>query len=180
LESLPNLHPVVVHFPIALLPAALVFDVACLVMRRSVWLDRAALSLYGLGVLGAGAAIWAGKLAANQVGAASAEVERLMNDHSDWAFLTLIVFIGITLLRFEVAWRDRQEPALRLSRIRLIALVLAIGGQWVLAETADRGARLVYKHGVAVAPQESRLIEGLPGAPMAWLVTNNIQQGGVR
>jgi uncharacterized membrane protein len=143
---------VLVHFPIAWLVAALIFDLACIVMRRSVWLDRAGVSLYALAILAAGAAIWAGRLAADQIGAVSADVERLVGEHGDWAFLTLLVVIVITLLRVEVAWRDRKQPALRLTRMRLLALLLAFGGQWVLAETADRGAQLVYRHGVAVAP----------------------------
>ena len=131
-------------------------------MRRSVWLDRVAVSLYGLAVLAAGAAIWAGKHAANQLGPVSADVQRLLGEHSDWAFLTLLVAIGITILRFDVAWRDRKEPLLRLTRGRLLALVLALGGQWVLAETADRGAGLVYRHGVAVGREECRLMEEVP------------------
>ena len=110
-------------------------------MRRSVWLDRAAVSLYGLAVLGAGAAIWAGKAAANQLGPVPPDVERLLGEHSDWAFLTLLVVGGITALRFDIAWGDRKEPVLRLTRARLLALVLALAGQWVMAETADRGAR---------------------------------------
>ena len=149
---MPNLHPVLVHFPIAWLVAALVFDLACVVMRRSVWLDRAAVSLYVLTVLAAGAAIWAGRLAADQIGAVSADVERLVVEHGDWAFLTLLFAVGVTVFRLEIAWRDRKETILRLTRARFLALLLALTGQWVLAETADRGAQLVYRHGVAVAP----------------------------
>ncbi len=162
MESLPDLHPVLVHFPIALLPTAFLFDLACFALHRWVWLDRAAVSLYGLGVLGAGAAIWAGQHAAARVGPVSSAIERLIADHSDWAFFTVIVFVGITLLRFEVAWRDRQQPSLRRGRLRLMALVLAIGGQWVLLQTADRGAGLVYRHGVAVGREECRLMEEVP------------------
>jgi len=149
---LPNLHPVLVHFPIAWLVAALVFDLACVVMRRSVWLDRAAVSLYALAVLAAGVAIWAGRLAADQIGAVSVDVERLVGEHGDWAFLTLLFAVGVTVFRLEIAWRDRKETILRLTRARFLALLLALAGQWVLAETADRGAQLVYRHGVAVAP----------------------------
>ena len=150
MESVPNLHPLLVHYPIALFLAALVFDVSCLMLRRLVWLDRAAVALYGLGILGAGAAVVAGKLAAVQVEGVSTEVEQLIANHGDWAFATIVAFIGIAILRVEVAWRDRQKLVLSLSRLRLLAFVLALGGQWLLFETADRGAGLVYRHGVAV------------------------------
>ena len=149
---MPNLHAALVHFPIAWLVAALLFDVACVVRRRWLWLDRAAVSLYALAVVATGAAIWAGQRAAAQVGVVSADVARLIGEHGDWAFLTLLFAVGVTLLRFEVASRDSRESMLRLSRARLLALLLALGGQWVLLETALRGGRLVFQHGVAVSP----------------------------
>ncbi|MGH9460885.1 MAG: DUF2231 domain-containing protein [Vicinamibacteria bacterium] len=151
LTSLPNLHPVLVHFPIAWLPAALLFDLACVLLRRPVWMDRAAVTLYALAVVAASAAIWAGQRAAAELGAVSADVERLVGEHGDWAFLTLLVAIGVTLLRFEVAWRDRGEAVLRLTRTRLLALLLAVGCQWALMETAIRGGRLVYQHGLGIS-----------------------------
>jgi hypothetical protein len=115
-------------------------------------MDRAAVTLYASAVVATAAAIWAGQRAAGELGAVSADVERLVGEHSDWAFFTLVLAIGVTLLRFEVAWTDRRESTLRLTRTRLLALVLALGSQWVLTETALRGGRLVYQHGVAVSP----------------------------
>jgi hypothetical protein len=115
-------------------------------------MDRAAVTLYALAVLATAAAIWAGQRAAAEIGVVSADVEQLVGEHSDWAFLTLVLAIGITLLRFEVAWNDRRESTLRLTRTRLLALTLAVGSQWVLMETALRGGRLVYQHGLAVLP----------------------------
>ncbi|HUG44872.1 MAG TPA: DUF2231 domain-containing protein [Acidobacteriota bacterium] len=44
MEHLPNLHPLVVNFPLALLPLALAFDLFSLLLRRHLWLDRAAAS----------------------------------------------------------------------------------------------------------------------------------------
>ena len=150
MKSLPNPHPVLVHFPIALLVTALLFDVACLALRRSVWLDRAAVSLYGLGVLGAGSSRLGGEACRRPGGAGPFGGRATDREPRDWAFATIVAFIGIAMLRFEVAWRDRQQPILSRSRLRFIALALAVSGQWLLFETADRGARLVYRHGVAV------------------------------
>lgn len=151
ITSLPNLHPALVHFPIALLLTAIGFDLACLLMRRQVWLDLAAAALYTLGALGAGAAYLAGRQAADSVGRVSPAAEVLMTQHSDWAFYTLLAFAGIATLRIGIAWWGRSQTVIRVHRLRLLVLLAAVGGQWLLFETADRGGALVYRHGVAVA-----------------------------
>ena len=62
--GVPSLHPIVVHFPIAFVAVAPFLDLACLVFRSRVWLDRAASALYLAGTLGAGAAYLSGERAA--------------------------------------------------------------------------------------------------------------------
>jgi uncharacterized membrane protein len=144
------MHPYVVHFPIALFVTAVALDVVCLVRRQATWLDRAAVNLHVLSVLGAGVAIWTGNLAAGDVSTVGPEVEALIGEHSDWAFFTLIGFVGVVLLRFESFWRDRAEPEISLRKIRLVAFIVEIGVVWLLVETARRGGALVYQYGVGV------------------------------
>ena len=145
------MHPSVVHFPIALFLTAVLLDVACMLRRRATWLDRAAVTLHGLSVLGAGLAIWTGKLAAGEVGNVPPEVETSIGEHSDRAFFALIGFIGVFLLRFESFWRDRAESKVSLPPIRLVALFVEIAVVWLLVETAHRGGLLVYQYGVGVS-----------------------------
>ena len=144
------MHPYVVHFPIALFVTAVLLDIACLLRRRATWLDRAAVTLHVLAVLGAGLAIWTGKMAASELGTVQPEVAVLIGEHSDRAFFTLIGFIGVLLLRFESFWRDRAESEISLEQIRVIALAVEIGVVWLLVETARRGGMLVYEYGVGV------------------------------
>ena len=58
--SYPSLHVMVIHFPIALICLAPLFDLGCLILRDQVWLDRVASLLYVTGTLGAGAAYLSG------------------------------------------------------------------------------------------------------------------------
>ena len=54
--ALPNLHPAVVHFPIALVAVALLFDAVLFARRRWVSLDASGAFLSVLAASGAGAA----------------------------------------------------------------------------------------------------------------------------
>jgi uncharacterized membrane protein len=148
--ALPNLHPAVVHFPIALLTVAIAFDVACLVLRRE-WLDRSAAALYALGALGAWAAYLAGDEAAEGLGNVPAAVGRLIDEHEEWALRTLITFAIVAAARLLITWRERRQQQIGLIPARAAIVVAALGGLWMLVQTAERGGALVYRNGVAVS-----------------------------
>lgn len=156
--ALPNLHPAVVHFPIALLVAAIGFDGACLLLRRQAWLDRCAASLYALGALGAWAAFLAGGAAEEGLTGLSAEVGELVEQHEEWALRAVIAFALVGIARLAIAWRARHEGETRALALRVPVLLAALVGLWLLYETAERGGALVYQHAVAV---------GAPGKPAA-------------
>ena len=148
--ALPNLHPALVHFPIALLSAAVLFDAACLALRRQVWLDRAAAALYGLGALGAWAAFLAGGSAEEGLRDVAPPVEALIEQHEEWAERTLWSVAILALARVAFAWWQRREPEVRRLGARMGILALAGVAMWLMMQTADFGGALVYRHGVAV------------------------------
>jgi uncharacterized membrane protein len=150
-SSLPNVHPFLVHFPIALFTMALFLDLALVLRFRYFWIDRAALLGLGVSALSSFATAWSGKLAADSLtpsldGATAAAVA----SHGDWAFATVVLFFVVALLRIEAAWRDRDSSSPRLNRARLLALPLALVAEGCLLATAGRGGELVYRHGVGV------------------------------
>lgn len=151
LTALPNLHPALVHFPIALFMVAVLFDLAGVLFRRQVWLDKTALSLYVVGWLGALATYFAGRQAADSVGMVAPEAQLVMGAHSDWALYTLLFFLVITALRLFISLRQADASELQNVPMRLVALILAGVGVGMLARTADLGGALVYQYGVAVA-----------------------------
>ncbi|MCB1057904.1 MAG: hypothetical protein KDD11_20575 [Acidobacteria bacterium] len=151
--SLPNLHPAVVHFPIALAPVALLFDLMALAQRsrRSEWI-RAANAVWVLAALGALVAFWAGGEAEDSLttGLSAAAHARIEN-HSEWASATLWAFGSIAVLRLILSrWFEKSTWKL------VIVAALGLVGVGLVAYTADLGGDLVYRHGIAVErPTES-------------------------
>jgi uncharacterized membrane protein len=150
--GLPNLHPALVHFPLALLPVAVALDLATLLLRRPTWLDRAAPVLYAMGALGAGAAFLAGEEAEEGLRGLQPAVASLIDEHSDWATRTLWIFVVVAVLRIGIFWYERRSSRGGPRALRYVVLLAAGAGLWLLAETADHGGALVYRHGVAVQP----------------------------
>lgn len=160
--SLPNLHPALVHFPIALFPLALAFDLATVIARRRS-LDRVTAVLYALAALTAWLTVWSGERAAAGLTGLPAAVEPLIEDHEEWAERFLWVAAAVALARVVLAWREAsprrdslpgrfgpRRERLGLLPARAAVLIVALGGIALLWGTADRGGSLVYRSGVAV------------------------------
>src|SRR5580765_8238100 len=94
----PNVHPLVVHFPIALLLTAAGFDLAGWAFRCNRSLRFVATVLYVLGSPTIVAAYFTGRAAAETIwlpGMAHAAVK----EHWDWAFRSVWFFGVLTMLR---------------------------------------------------------------------------------
>ncbi len=142
--SLPNLHPAMVHFPIALLLVALLIDIASLILSRE-WLHKTAILIYLLGAAAAGLTFWSGRSAAESV-ELSAGVEAVLSRHEDFATFTLWFFGIYAVIRFLIQFAAYKRWA------HAVIIVMSIAGQALLIQTADLGGTLVYRHAVAVTP----------------------------
>jgi uncharacterized membrane protein len=165
--SLPNLHPALVHFPLALLPIAVLLDLLSLLLRRRRWPDRAAAALYALGAIGAAAAYLSGDEAEDGLGRLPPPSLLLVADHADWAWRTLWIFAALASARIVLAWRARRDGAARVRVLRACLLAVAAGGLWSLVGTAERGGALVYRHGIAVARPQEPVKPAAPGGGSA-------------
>ncbi|MCJ7755186.1 MAG: hypothetical protein MUP13_11540 [Thermoanaerobaculales bacterium] len=155
--SFPSLHVMVVHFPIAFIAFAPLLDIACLVFRDRVWLDRAAAAMYLVGTLGAGAAYLLGEEAAEAVQSMTPATESVLADHEAQAVITLVVLAAATLIRLIVTWLGRDDRRIKIGIFRLLALPAVLAALAMLALTADLGGRLVYHYGVGVNVESSNV-----------------------
>ncbi|MEW5877109.1 MAG: DUF2231 domain-containing protein [Acidobacteriota bacterium] len=153
LTSLPNLHPALVHFPIALLLTALGFEIACLVpSRHRVWLDRVTALLYALGTLAAAATYLSGRDAEDSLSDVPTAAQPIIAAHADWALRTLLFFVLLAVVRVVATWLQARAGKPLLVSARLGFVAAGMVGAWLLFQTADRGGALVFRHGVAVRP----------------------------
>ena len=148
---LANPHPAVIHFPIALLLAALLFDAGCVVFRRFLWLDRSATALTTLGTIALGAAYLSGERAAEAAAPVIGIAQGVLADHEDLALLSLGAWSAALALRLFVTWIGRHDLEVQLGIFRLAALVLSFAAATMLVLTAYHGGQLVFDHGIGVS-----------------------------
>lgn len=144
--SLPNWHPAFVHFPIALVPLALFFDIGGLLVRKAEWLERAATAVWVLAGIAGFLAYETGESAADGLVGVPASVEPLIGNHSDWGHWAFYGMAGYALVRLLVAVKDRDREKVWLRWALLVPAAALFG---MVAYTADLGGQLVYGHGVA-------------------------------
>lgn len=143
----PNVHPLIVHFPIGLLLAAAGLDAAAWVLRCNRPLRFVATVLYVSGTISLIGAYFTGRAASEAVwlpGMAHAAIKV----HWDWAQRAVAFYSALTVIRLVLLTWQRSVP-----KPATVGVLAAAGlvGIVLIVETADRGARLVYKHGVGVA-----------------------------
>ena len=148
----PNVHPMIVHFPIVLVMLAALADLVYVVRPRLRGAGALAPSLYVLGALSSVSAYVTGRLAAGTV-FIPGMAHGLVDEHGQWALATMISFVVLATLR----------PVGRLVGLadtrttRLVFLVLGLAVLVLVQQTAERGARLVYEQGVGVVTGPSSM-----------------------
>ncbi|MBI4436276.1 MAG: DUF2231 domain-containing protein [Candidatus Omnitrophica bacterium] len=134
-----SVHPLIVHFPIALLIASLLFECLAWVFRIEAWRLTARWCLVA-GALGAAASVWSG-LRAEAVAKHSFEIHQVMNLHKK-----LGISVLATSSALSVWWLVSLKWKIPFQRI--VYLILLAGVVSVLGFGAYLGGRLVYEFDV--------------------------------
>jgi len=144
-EWAPNIHPFFVHFPIAILFVAVLLDITGFILRQKPFWRQSAVLMYVFGGVAVVFTYLAGLQAADSV-FLSAEANAVLTEHADLGLWTLWFFGIYAILRPIV-----DVTALgKKTAVAIAMLVIPAGGLFLIYETAEHGAELVFRYGAGV------------------------------
>lgn len=150
---LHELHPAVVHVPLALLPTAAVADLIAVTTGDRAW-AKVARRVWVAGTLGGVFAGVAGLAASQEVRMDSPRARDMTFLHGVGNAVILMGAMGVT------AWRLKREPTVLSTVLGLAACGLAV-------YTASLGGKMVYELGVGINPMPEDSPQGtLKGPPL--------------
>ncbi len=141
---LRTLHPMIVHFPIALFYTTALFEVLYLIYRKE-WLRSAGVLLLTLSIASGVAAGIAGWISEHYLPANLPLKDlQLINTHKNFAELSVFVY-GLAWLQRVFSGKRGPRGAMGMIYILLLLLGLAL-----ISYTGYLGGGLVYGHGIGV------------------------------
>ena len=181
-EWAPNVHPLIVHFPIALLATAALADLVALLIRSRAGVRIGAVTLYVLGALSALAAYLTGRAAADGLDLPASVIPHV-TDHADWAEITVWFFGIYAIIRLAMLWFDlKGRRWAQMVWVHGLLFLIGIGGYYLVAETGTHGARLVFAHGAGVQPVMEHLAaepdDAAPAVPPGEVARVEVQADG--
>lgn len=152
-KELINIHPLFVHFPIALLLSAIAFYLLGILFRRESLLGTGKWTLFA-GTLSAVITVWTGLQAAGTV-AHGGDTHQIMMAHQYLGFAVL----GISIILSAWVLFTKADLPQKGKKIFFIALVL-LG--FVIIQQSDLGGRMVFLNGVGVGKKSMMAEESHP------------------
>jgi len=157
LREVYNVHPAFVHFPVALLPSALLLYVLGVLLKRPA-LNAAGRACLYLATAGAAAAVTTGLLAEDSF-PHNETIHHMMETHESLAITVLAMACALSVWSFL-----QQDHRPRAAWAFLAFLGLA---NLVVLQAADLGGRMVFVEGAAVKPAVSAIVGDEPKGPKA-------------
>jgi uncharacterized membrane protein len=136
-QHLQNIHPIVVHFPIAFLVGAALFYFLGWIFQNQT-LSTTGLLLLILGTISAAAAVGTGLYAEDGVMVSRSVREHLLETHEKFMLVTLGLSVVLAI------WASIARPFPKKSRLLFLLIFLVLLG--IMSVGADYGARMVYDY----------------------------------
>ena len=142
MEFLAELHPKVVHFPIALFFSFALFELLGTILKKD-YFHKGAHLLLLLGVIGAVFAVITGKQAGGANPNWTDASVALIKEHSSFASITMWYFVGVLVVKTFLVVKKKMNQT-----FNYIILALALIGCFFVFETSEHGGQLVKKFGI--------------------------------
>ncbi|HYW35316.1 MAG TPA: DUF2231 domain-containing protein [Balneolaceae bacterium] len=159
----PNVHPLLVHFPIALFFFAVGMDFLSFFLPESWWSERATLITYVLGAISVVVVFFTGQMAAGTLHNISNVAKHAVEEHAEWATWTLWFFVIYTLVRLIMSFMKSIQGL----KLHIVMFLISLVGLWLLTETGDHGGKLVYKYGLNTGHQPKASTTAMKTSPSA-------------
>jgi uncharacterized membrane protein len=148
--DLPRWHAAVNDFPVALLIAAVLFDLAGWLLKRESLLWAGIWTLWG-GVIGGWAAVILGLMAEEKIDHGEA-IHEIMEAHQTWGIVTMCVFTAV------LAWKLLRRFQVSGAEDKVLKIVMVLGLA-ILVRVGQLGGKLVFEHaaGMPTTMMESEI-----------------------
>jgi len=134
-----HFHPMIVHFPIALITIGFIADVSSLFFRSEKCLSNTGFYLMVAGALAAIAAWSTGQLFTNEPG--TGEIVKVFEKHETSALITMLIIVLGASLRIYLVLGKKEE-----SRLKWLVFVLYLFAFCAVTYTGFMGGTMVYNY----------------------------------
>jgi uncharacterized membrane protein len=134
-----DFHPMIVHFPIALIMVGFLADVVFLFFRSEKCLSKTGFYLMILGALAAIAAWATGQLFTNKPG--QGEILNVFEKHETGALITMILIVIGVALRIYLVIRKQED-----TNLKWVVFILYLLAFCSVSFTGFMGGTMVYKY----------------------------------
>ncbi len=138
-----HIHPMIVHFPIALLIIGFLSDIIGLFFKKD-FFSRTGFYLLILGTLGVAAAYVTGNLAGDGI-AEAGTLKQALETHEDAAALSLWLMVIAAVVRIGLVMLKKYSGI-----FKWLAFILFFAGVLSIARTGYYGGELVFKHAAGI------------------------------
>ncbi len=138
-------HPQVVHFPVALLLTAVLFDLLSYFWQKD-FFRKVSLVLLGLGVVSAFVAVQTGKNAEEAVEHLP-EIKVLLHNHEEAGEMVLYLFGLAFLVQIGTMFIHKAKKI-----IYILSTLIMLAGAYQIYKAGNFGGTLVYERGAGVKP----------------------------
>ena len=148
-------HPQVIHFPIALLLTAVLFDLISYLWQKE-FFKKASLVLLGLGVLAAFVAVQTGQNAEEAVEHLP-DIKALLHNHEEAAEMVLYLFSVAFVLQIGAFFVVKAKKI-----IYLLSTLIMLAGVVKIYQAGHFGGQMVFERGAGVKPYMESLEKNNP------------------